>query len=123
MQCDRCKKTIEKGEEMEFQGQTLCEDCYMDRLSPLRMCDPWAVYTAKSFSDETGAKQLLTEKQKKILELLEETGGAELEFLVDKLIINPSDLEREIAALRHMEKIRASLRDGKKILKIWNCSE
>jgi len=119
MQCERCRKTIEKGEEIEFHGQTLCEDCYMDRLSPTRMCDPWAVYTAKSFSDETGAKQLLTEKHKKILELLEETGGIEFALLLERLGINPSDLEREIAALRHMEKIRASLRDGKKILVLW----
>jgi len=119
MQCERCKKTIKKGEEIEFQEQTLCEDCYMDRLSPPRMCDPWAVYTAKSFSDEAGVKQLLTEKQKKILELLEETGGIEFALLVERLDINPSDLEREIAALRHMEKIRASLRDGKKILVLW----
>jgi len=119
MKCERCKKTIEKGEDIEFHGQILCEDCYMDRLSPPRMCDPWAVYTAKSFSDETGAKQLLTETQKKILELLKKTGGIEFALLVERLAINPSDLEREIAALRHMEKIRATLRDGKKILVLW----
>ena len=26
----------------------LCDDCYMDALSPTKTCDPWAVYTAKS---------------------------------------------------------------------------
>jgi len=119
MQCDKCKKTIEKGEEMEFQGQTLCEDCYMDRLSPTRMCDPWAVYTAKSFSDGSVAKQFLTEQQKKILELLEETEGIEFTSLVEMLGVNPAKLERELAALRHMEKIKARLKDGKKIFEIW----
>lgn len=33
--------------------------------------------------------------------------------LVERLQIRPSDLEREIAALRHMEKVRGELRDGK----------
>ena len=111
--------TIEKGEELELRGQTLCEDCYMDHLSPPRMCDPWAVYTAKSFSDDSTAKQILTEQQHKILEILKETGGTDFDDLVNRLEVNPSDLEREIATLRHMEKIRASLRDGKKILILW----
>lgn len=119
MDCERCKKTIQKGEEMDFYGMTLCEDCYMDMLSPPRMCDPWAVYTAKSFSDRTEAKDMLTEKQRKVLDVLEETGGIEFAVLVERMGINPSDLEREIAALRHMEKIRGSLRDGKKILVLW----
>ena len=119
MQCERCKKKIGKGEEIEFRGQTLCEDCYMDRLSPPRACDPWAVYNAKSLSSENGTQQFLTERQKKILELLEETGGAELEFLVDKLGTSSSDIEREIATLRHMEKIKARLHNGKKILVLW----
>ena len=119
MKCDRCKKTIEKGEEMEFRGQILCEDCYMEQLSPTRMCDPWAVYNAKSFSDGSASKQLLTEEQKKILKLLGETGGIEFTSLVEMLVVNPAELERELATLRHMEKIKARLKDGKKIFEIW----
>lgn len=41
MQCDRCKNVIEEGEEREHAGRILCEDCYMDALSPARTCDPW----------------------------------------------------------------------------------
>ena len=119
MQCDKCKIPIEKGEELELQGQTLCEDCYMDNLSPPRMCDPWAVYTAKSFSDDPTAQPLLTEQQHKILEVLKETGGVDFEGLVSKLGIKPSELERELATLRHMEKIKASMRNGEKILVLW----
>ena len=26
----------------DFHGQLLCDDCYMDALSPARTCDPWA---------------------------------------------------------------------------------
>jgi hypothetical protein len=35
------------------------------------------------------------------------------------LQIKPSDLERELASLRHMEKVRGELRDGKKIVRLW----
>ncbi len=52
MKCDRCSAQIESGEEMEYLGQVLCEDCYMDVFSPAKACDPWAVYTAKSMRDD-----------------------------------------------------------------------
>ena len=35
------------------------------------------------------------------------------------LNIKPADLEREVAALRHMEKLKGELRDGKKFLILW----
>ena len=74
---------------------------------------------AKSFSDDPTAKPLLTEQQSKILEVLKETGGVDFEGLVSKLGVKPSELERELATLRHMEKIKASMRNGKKILALW----
>jgi hypothetical protein len=46
MKCERCKTAVVKGEQKALHGQTLCEDCYIDLLSPLRVCDPWAVYSA-----------------------------------------------------------------------------
>jgi predicted HTH transcriptional regulator len=90
----------------------------MDVLSPPRACDPWAVYTAKSL-ERNGATQELTEVQKKILKLLEETGGMEPQVIAKKLKLKMSDLERELAALRHMEKVRGKLEEGKKIILLW----
>ena len=119
MQCERCKAIIDQGEEVIYRGQTLCEDCYMDALSPPRMCDPWAVYTAKSLTNDSATKNVLTDTQKKILNILEETGGIEFPSLIDRLGIKPSDLERELAALRHMEKIKARLDEGKKLYELW----
>jgi hypothetical protein len=119
MQCDRCKKDIEKGDAQEFHGQTLCEDCYMDVLSPVKTCDPWAVHSAKSFAAQTGKGNELTGNQQKILKFLSETKGAELSVISVNLGIAVADLERDIAALRHMEKIRAQLRDGKKVICLW----
>jgi hypothetical protein len=119
MKCDKCGNTLTEGEEREMYGQTLCEDCYMDALSPARACDPWAVHSAKSFINEQGGKAHLNSIQVEILGILRETGGMEPKSLVEKLQIKPSDLEREIAALRHMEKIRGELRGGKRIIRLW----
>jgi predicted HTH transcriptional regulator len=119
MKCARCETSIPEGEEQEHLGRMLCEDCYMDALSPAKTCDPWAVHSAKSFGKNLGGKFDLTELQQKILEILQETGGAPSEHLVERLNISPMDLEREIAALRHMEKVRGELRSGKKYIRLW----
>lgn len=119
MKCDRCNVTIDEGEERERHGQVLCEDCYMDTLSPARTCDPWAVHSAKSFSEKSAGAVKLSERQSRILELLKETGGAEPSVILAALGIKPSDLEREIATLRHMEKVRGELREGKRFIRLW----
>ncbi len=119
MKCEKCGSPIPKNDEREFHGQMICEDCYMVALSPAKACDPWAVYTAKSFSDKPGSETKITETQSRILQILKETGGIELPLLLERLKIESSDLEREIATLRHMEKLRAELRDGKKFLCLW----
>ena len=119
MRCDKCKENIEEGEERELHGRSLCEDCYIDTLSPAKACDPWAVHSAKSFSREYGSNIEITETQSKILQILKETGGADPKIIIERLQIKASDLEREIATLRHMEKVRGELRDGKKILRLW----
>ncbi len=119
MRCDRCNEIIEEGEERELHSQVLCEDCYMDALSPAKTCDPWAVHSAKTFSNERGARIEFSETQSKILQILKETGGAEPRVISEKLQIKPSDLEREIAALRHMEKVRGELREEKRFIRLW----
>jgi len=118
MICDRCEVNIRLGEERKYHSQTLCEDCYMDALSPPRACDPWAVYTAKSL-EKYGSTDQLTEIQQNILALLEETGGLQLEIMADRLKLKMSDLEREIATLRHMEKVRGELKNGEKVIRLW----
>jgi len=114
MKCEKCGIEIEKGEEREYVGRILCEDCYMDALSPVRTCDPWAVYTAKKSGDIK-----LTEIQKKILRLIDERGGLSMKEIAESLNLSISDVEREIAALRHMEKIRAAMKNSKKVIVRW----
>jgi hypothetical protein len=121
MKCDLCKATIDPGEEREHKGQALCDDCYMEALSPVKVCDPWAVYSAKSLEKHSGGVMAVTPIQAEILQVLEATGGLEpvalLEQLQGKLTL--SQLEREFAALRHMEKARGEKRDDKVYVRLW----
>jgi len=121
MQCDRCKVAICDGEDHQHLGQCLCEDCYMDVLSPVKTCDPWAIHSARSFENLMGGQTHLTDTQEKILDILRETGGLERQDLLRRIGVgfSDSDLTREFAALRHMEKARAEKRDGKIFLRLW----
>ena len=120
MDCEKCGDKIEAGEEREHMGRTLCEDCYMDVLNPAKSCDPWAVFSAKNIPPTNAVDgPSLTSSQQRILDILEETGGIEPGLLLERLGVKPSDLERDVAALRHMEKIRAELRDGERYIVLW----
>jgi hypothetical protein len=120
MKCDRCSAAIHEGEEREHHGETLCEECYMDVLSPAKACDPWAVHSAKSFEKQAGAVTT-TPIQTEILRILEETGGIEPEALLERLggELTPSQLEREVATLRHMERLRAEKRGERVFIRRW----
>ena len=118
MQCQKCGTAIEAGEEREMHGQTFCEDCYMDALSPVKACDPWAVHSAKRL-EQMGAGDQFTELQTKILAFLKENDGVAPDVLCRKLHITPKELEREFASLRHMEKVRGEKLGGQVVLRLW----
>ncbi|WP_169432919.1 winged helix-turn-helix transcriptional regulator [Desulfotignum balticum] len=88
-------------------------------LSPPKACDPWAAYCAKSFSEKTGSRPDLNPVQVKILQILKETGGISIQELSEQLELPLETFERDIAALRHMEKLRAEMRGGRKIICLW----
>ncbi len=118
MQCQQCSQAIESGEERSLHGRTLCEDCYLDALSPLKTCDPWAVHSAKRLG-QMGGGELLTEVQKQILAFLKENGPSTPAALCRQLHLSPSQLEREFAALRHMEKARGEKQGDQIVLCLW----
>lgn len=119
MKCNRCGTEMSPEDSHEHLGQQLCEDCYMDALSPSRACDPWAVHSAKSLAAASGGRLALNAEQQRILDILAETGGLMPSDLWARTGMRPADLERELAALRHMEKLRAELREGEKYLVLW----
>lgn len=50
MACSRCGTSMAAADARDYAGQVICEDCYMEALSPLRTCDPWAVHLAPAAS-------------------------------------------------------------------------
>lgn len=121
MICDKCNQKIDIEEKREHLGQILCEDCYMEVLSPLKTCDPWAVHSAKTFEKYTGDIKQLTSLQAKILEILTKEGPLKPESLLKKCneTVELEDLKREFASLRHMEKARAAKQGNDVIWRLW----
>ena len=91
----------------------------MDLLSPLKACDPWAVHSAESFSKNESYVLPLNENQQRILNILREKGPTELKTLSGMLRMKETDLERELAVLRHMEKVKGEIRSGKRMIRLW----
>lgn len=106
MKCETCNTEIINGEEVEHFGKNICEDCYMDALSPTRMCSPWATLSAKSFTEHHGAMDP-TDTQKQILRILKGNGIVSPDYLFDELKeqMTSAQCEREVAALLRMELI------------------
>jgi len=119
MKCDCCGTEIGAGEEMDLHGQVLCEDCAMRALSPTIACDPWAVRSAQTLAHLDDSYSTLSETQVEILQVLRETGGSKPGVLAQRVGLKLSELERELATLRHMEKIRGKLRGGQAIICLW----
>jgi len=104
MKCERCKTVVPEGEQRALHGQILSEDCYMDLLSPLRVCGPWTVHSAMTFVKGAAADLKLTPAQQKIIDILHNEGPQKPKKLCERLQIKATDLERDIAALHHIEK-------------------
>jgi hypothetical protein len=108
--CAKCGTAVDTDEVKEFRGEEICEDCYMDALTPTVVCDPWAVHTAKSLKDIPGG-DYLTPTQQKLFNLVKERGEVPMAEAATHLGLNEEGLRREFAPLRHMEKLRACKKD------------
>lgn len=110
MVCDRCGAEVGAGETVTRGGQTLCEDCLMDALSPAKACDPWAVKLAKGAKDAGGTGELKG-LEKALFELVSRRGRVPKEELPSLLGVRLAEVERAFAVLRHMELLRGDRRD------------
>ncbi len=103
--CAACGAALTDEDRYEHGGQLLCEDCYLDRMAAPKVCDPWAVYSAKKTGN--GAPTL-TERQQKILDLLKKEGPVPLEKILSRLNISEEEFRADFAPLRHMELAKAT---------------
>ena len=108
--CAKCGAAYDPAEAQEYLGQTLCEDCYLDAMSPTKVCDPWAVHTAKSLKDLPGG-HALSPMQQKLYDLVKEKGEVPIPEAAAHLGLTEDELRREFAPLRHMEKLRGCKKD------------
>ena len=108
--CAKCGAAYDPAEAREYLGQMLCEDCYLDAMSPAKVCDPWAVHTAKSLKDLPGGHDL-TPRQQQLYDLVQERGEVPILEAAAHLGLSEEDLRREFAPLRHMEKLRGCKKD------------
>jgi len=112
-QCSKCWETLEKNECYEHQGKVFCEDCYMDILSPMKACDPWAVHSAQSFLKGKDKLSTLTPLQLNIVNYLKGKGEATIEEMMENFNLAEEVLRREFAVLRHMEILKATKKGDK----------
>ncbi len=101
--CTKCGASLQDEEPRGYFGEVLCEDCYLEAVSPIRTCDPWAVHTARSLN--------LTPRQQQLFDLVKEKGEVPKQEAARVLGISEDELQREFAVLRHLEMLRACKKD------------
>jgi hypothetical protein len=116
MECAQCGAEINESEAMEARDQKVCEDCYIDLAAKPKACDPWAVYSAKNLSQ---TNFVVNDRQADIMDYLEKNGPTPPDKLAGDLNMRMDDFEREMAPLRHMEKVGAKLENGRKVICLW----
>ncbi len=110
MRCVKCGKNLSDTEKYEHYGEILCEDCYLDIVSGPKVCDPWAVYSAKRMAKKSIN---LTPIQQKILNFINERWPITLEEILTQLNINEASFKKNFAPLRHMELLKSRKKDNK----------
>jgi len=95
---------MEIGEGKGHLGKILCEDCYLEVMSPSQACDPWAVHLAKSDKGRSGVQ--LTPDQQKLYDLVKERGMISFPEAASLMGLTEEDVRREFATLRHLELLR-----------------
>jgi hypothetical protein len=109
MLCARCAALLAAADARECAGELLCENCYIEALSPVRTCNPWAVHLARSLKDSQGRHQL-TPRQERLYHLVK--GRQEVSFpeAARVLELPEEEVRRLFAVLRHMELLKATKR-------------
>jgi predicted HTH transcriptional regulator len=116
MKCAVCGKEIPADEVHEYKGKTLCEDDYIEAISPEKHCDPWATYLASRESGATGVASL-SDLQKEIAKFLKEKRKGTRQEVMDKFKLSASDLEEHLRVLMHSENVQELTEAGESYLK------
>lgn len=108
MICVRCQENIPNGEDYNYYGQILCEDCYIGAIEPPRTCDVAAVHCAKISrlsAGQTGTDGL-AELQTEIYNYIKLKTKVTKRELLEKFRIAEWELDKQFAVLRHCELVK-----------------
>ena len=107
MKCGKCGQEITREESHEYQGQALCDDCYLEATSPEKTCDPWATYLSTQTREQAGLKgeEGLTETEKEVYQYIRQKGRATREEIMQELGLSREDLAPQLHVLMHVELI------------------
>ena len=108
MKCNRCNREISEDEVYTRSHERLCEDCYMKAGQSVQACDPVATRLALRIREKLGVQGAdnLTGVQKAIYELVKSKGRITPQEISIQLDISVSDLEIQLAVLRHCELVK-----------------
>lgn len=108
MKCSRCEEEIAEGEQYDYFGQTLCEDCYIGAIEPPRTCDVTAVFSAKKSRDMAGqtGTEGLSQLQKEIYDFIQEKGQVTKDDICNKFKLPAWEYDKQFAVLRHCELLK-----------------
>ena len=108
MKCNQCEREISGDESYSHRGRTLCEDCYIDAISPEKACDPWATYLSTRTIERTGLKgaDSLTEMERKVYEFVRSRGRATREEVMAEFGLSGRDLDPQLNVLMHAELVK-----------------
>ncbi|PVX26240.1 MAG: hypothetical protein CW691_02030 [Candidatus Bathyarchaeum sp.] len=114
--CQRCGCQVSSDDQYTVNGVILCDDCYLEESSPVKACNPLAVYSAKRFEAEGGpkAEERLNEQQKTIYNYIKTKGKATPKERCEKFGLSIRELENQVAILRHLELTKGK-KEGDKI--------
>jgi hypothetical protein len=118
MICARCGQGMAAADARDYAGEVICEDCYVEVLSPIKTCDPWAVHSARNLKERQGAQ--LTPRQQRFFDLVKAKGEVSFPEAAQALSLKEGDLEREFAVLRHLELLRAAKRGEGKVIVLFD---
>jgi hypothetical protein len=116
VKCQRCQRDVPEDEAHSYLSETLCDDCYMDAMSPAKACDPWAVYSATRTRESAGLKgeEGLTDEQKEVYEFIKSRSRVTAAEVMAELGVSQQELEKVVATLRHCELVRGQ-KEGNKV--------
>ncbi len=120
MKCNICDIDLEKDEGIKWRrNKLICEDCYLDASMPVHTCDPESDRITKNMQSLGLSTKEINQTQTRIIEIIEKTGGITRGILSEQLQVSPSDLQWDLATLRHMRRIKGEKRGEQNFLMLY----